>query len=170
MSSNQFRNSHYKDRMIWPKSYLYNRNAYIYIYGKTVFIYKWGPDALTLLKQMLTKVTLLHQWEMINENKENIFHITGPLWRESTLTKGQQWCGKWCYVWCKHFGFESGEPITLFYEFDCLKQLRPGQDSNHFPDNVLKCNFLNENAWIFLWFHWSLFLRIQLTIFQHWLR
>ena len=49
-----------------------------------------GPNALTLLKQVLTKVTLLHQWEMINENKENIFHITGPLWRESTLTKGQQ--------------------------------------------------------------------------------
>ena len=40
------------------------------------------------------------------------------------------------------------------------------------PDGsfISKCIYLNENYEFRLKFHWSLFLRVQLTIFQHWFR
>ena len=31
-----------------------------------------------------------------------------------------------------------------------LNTLRPSQHGRHFPDDILKCNFLNENVWISL--------------------
>ena len=30
----------------------------------------------------------------------------------------------------------------------CLNTLRPRQNGRHFPDDILKCIFLNENIWI----------------------
>ena len=48
--------------------------------------------------------------------------------------------------------------------------LRPGQDGCQFPDNFFKRIFLNKNVRIYIEFHWSLFLRVQLTIFQYWFR
>ena len=47
-----------------------------------------------------------------------------------------------------------------------INTLRPTQNGHHFPDNIFKCIFLNENVW----FHGSFFLWFQLTIFQHWFR
>ena len=32
----------------------------------------------------------------------------------------------------------------------CVNTLRPRQDVRHFPDNIFKCIFLNENAWILI--------------------
>ena len=40
----------------------------------------------------------------------------------------------------------------------------------HFPDDILKSIFVNENVWFRFKFHLSLFLRVQLTIFQQWFR
>ena len=51
-----------------------------------------------------------------------------------------------------------------------INTLRPKQNRRHFPDDISKCIFLNENIWIWLRSHWSLFPRVQLTIFQHWFR
>ena len=48
--------------------------------------------------------------------------------------------------------------------------LRPRQNGRHFPDDIFKYIFLNENVWIWLRSHWSFFLRLQLTIHQHWFR
>ena len=31
---------------------------------------------------------------------------------------------------------------------DCINTLRPRQNSRHFPDDIFKCIFLNENVWI----------------------
>ena len=45
----------------------------------------------------------------------------------------------------------------------------PGQNNRHFPDNIFKCIFMNKNGFGF-GLHWRLFLRVQLTIFQHWFR
>ena len=50
--------------------------------------------------------------------------------------------------------------------------LRPRQNGHHFTEDTFK---MNAFSWmkmfeIQLKFHWSLFLRVQLTIFQHWLR
>ena len=48
--------------------------------------------------------------------------------------------------------------------------LRSRQDGRHFPDDIL-----DEFSWMKMYnfplrFHWSLFLMVQLTIFQHWFR
>ena len=41
----------------------------------------------------------------------------------------------------------------------------PGQNGRHFPDNIFKCIFVNEIVCILIQISWSLFLRVQLTIF-----
>ena len=52
-----------------------------------------------------------------------------------------------------------------------VNTLRPRQNGCHFADDTFKCIFLNEKKLEFRCkFHWSLFLRVQLTIFQHWFR
>ena len=60
-------------------------------------------------------------------------------------------------------------PITLPWDYQ-VSTLRPGQDGRHFPDDIFKCIFLNENIWIFITISPNLFLRVELTIFQHWFR
>ena len=54
-----------------------------------------------------------------------------------------------------------------------VNTLRPRQNGRHFADDPFKRIFLNENVYIYkfrLRFHWSLFPRVQSTIFQHWFR
>ena len=51
-----------------------------------------------------------------------------------------------------------------------INTLRPRQDCQHSPNDILKCVFLNDNYEFQLRCHWSLFLKVQLTIFQHWFR
>ena len=49
-----------------------------------------------------------------------------------------------------------------FYSF--ANTLRPRQNGRHFRDNIFKCIFLNENVLYSNKIHWSLFLRVQLTM------
>ena len=51
-----------------------------------------------------------------------------------------------------------------------INTLRPRQNGRHFPDDIFKCIFLKKMYEFRLRFHWSLLLRVQLTIFQHWFR
>ena len=39
---------------------------------------------------------------------------------------------------------------TLHFIGDTLNTLRPRQNGRHFPDDIFKCIFLNENAWILI--------------------
>ena len=39
---------------------------------------------------------------------------------------------------------------ALELHLSCINTLRPRQDGRHFPDDILKCIFLNENEWISL--------------------
>ena len=48
-----------------------------------------------------------------------------------------------------------------------INTLKPRQKFPHVPDDILKCILLNINVWIRLRFYWRLFVRAQLTIFQH---
>ena len=41
--------------------------------------------------------------------------------------------------------------------------LRPRQDGRHFPDDIFKWIFLNENVQICLRFHWNLFPRFRIN-------
>ena len=48
--------------------------------------------------------------------------------------------------------------------------LRPRQNGRHFPDDIYKYIFLNENIWILIKISLISFPRVELTIFQHWFR
>ena len=56
---------------------------------------------------------------------------------------------------------------------DCtyiVNTLRPRQNGCHFPDDIFKWIFLNENVWILLKIPLTFVLMFELTIFQHWFR
>ena len=38
--------------------------------------------------------------------------------------------------------------ISCWWLANCIKTLRPRQNGRHFPDDIFKCIFLNENVWI----------------------
>ena len=48
--------------------------------------------------------------------------------------------------------------------------LRSRQNGRHLADDAFKRFFLMKMLEFRLKFHWSLFLRVRLTIFQHWIR
>ena len=49
--------------------------------------------------------------------------------------------------------------------------ISPGQNGRHFADDIFRCIFVNEIFFLFwLKFNGILFLRVQLTISQHWFR
>ena len=64
---------------------------------------------------------------------------------------------------------------VIYYHLSILTSvtvhtLRLTQNGRHFIDDTFKCVFLNQNMWIRLIFHVSLFLRVQLAISQYWFR
>ena len=73
---------------------------------------------------------------------------------------------------CSHGGVTSHHRISWRSESAKFgfNTLRPRQNGRHFADDIFKCIFLYEMYEFRLKFHWSLFLRVQLTIFQHWFR
>ena len=59
-----------------------------------------------------------------------------------------------------------GKFAGIFFNTRRVNTLRPRQNGRHFPDAIFIWILLNEKST----FHWSLFLGVQLTIFQHWFR
>ena len=62
----------------------------------------------------------------------------------------------------------SLSPEVCGWHFEYVNILRPRQNGRHFPDYIS-----NACSWIKMYeyrlrFHWSVFLRVKLTIFQHW--
>ena len=51
-----------------------------------------------------------------------------------------------------------------------INSLRPRQDGRHFPDDISNAFSWMKMHKFRLIFHWNLFPRVQLTIFQHWFR
>ena len=49
----------------------------------------------------------------------------------------------------------------------CINSSLPGQNGRHFVDDNFKCICMNESFVFWLKSHWSLLLRVQLTITQH---
>ena len=56
---------------------------------------------------------------------------------------------------------------ALKFQGCLLNTLKLRRNGRHFAHDIFKCFSLNENVWILIKFHWNLFLRVQLTIFQH---
>ena len=58
----------------------------------------------------------------------------------------------------------------FFKEYNILNTLRPRQIGHHFPDDVFKCTFVNRNIRISTTILLKFDPKVQLTLFQHWLR
>ena len=61
-------------------------------------------------------------------------------------------------------GFRQGTSCIGVLSFNSSP---PGQNGHHVSGNTFRCILVNE-LWLKL--HWSLFLEVELTIFQHWFR
>ena len=57
--------------------------------------------------------------------------------------------------------------MTMYRPCIWVNSLRLTKNGCHFLDAISKWIFLNENVWILIKFIWSLFIWVQLTIFQH---
>ena len=66
-------------------------------------------------------------------------------------------------------GIASTSASTL-YVLNSLNTLRPRSNGRHFAQDIFKCISCMKIFEFRLKFLWSLFLRVQLTILQHWLR
>ena len=98
----------------------------------------------------------------------NECHRTLLMIDKSTLVQVMAWCRQATSHYLSQCWLKSLSPYGLA-RTQWVNTLKPRQNALHFPDNIFKCIFLNKNIWIFLLiFHWSLFLRLKLTIFQHW--
>ena len=69
-------------------------------------------------------------------------------------------------IWWRH---HVGGLARLSTKKD-VNPLRPRKNVWQFADNILKCHYLNENAWISIKILLKFVSRVQSTIFQHWLR
>ena len=80
-----------------------------------------------------------------------------------------------------HALFECGRDRKNFWAFTWMKMdidliwadfnsSPPTQNDSHFADDIFRNISVSENFVFWLKFHWSLLLRTQLTITQHWLR
>ena len=55
---------------------------------------------------------------------------------------------------------------TLIHTHQLINTLRPRQNGRHFAEDFFECKFYEFGSR----FHWSLLLRVRLTLFQHWFR
>ena len=62
---------------------------------------------------------------------------------------------------------EDNTLAEVYFMFDTL---RPRQNGLHFPDDILKLIFLNENAWIAIEILLQFVPRGPIKIFKHWCR
>ena len=73
-------------------------------------------------------------------------------------TKVRAWMSDYSplFMWCNHSSmpYSQCDLAHLCYFTDVLhgefNTLRPRQNGRHFPDNIFKCIFFNENLWILL--------------------
>ena len=75
----------------------------------------------------------------------------------------------WLYLSFLHCEWFLGIP-RIIQTLTEINSSPPGQNGSHFPANVFKCIFGMKTFVFWSEFHWSLFLRVQLTISQHWFR
>ena len=81
----------------------------------------------------------------------------------------------WVLFWRLQHGEILYQNCSKYFPFNryCMAQvnsLSPRQNCHHFADDIFKCIFVSKNIWIHLRFHWSLFIRFELPVFQHWFR
>ena len=92
----------------------------------------------------------------------------GPQQNWTDISLGVRVC--WVLLWIKAMAVGPGKPNVYMTSFSLLNHW--GRDK---IDAISQTTFSNAFSWMKMFelrlkFHWSLFLRVQLTIFQHWFR
>ena len=62
------------------------------------------------------------------------------------------------------------EMAAILSRGEWINSSHPGQNGRYFADDILICIFVNERVFYRIKFHWSMFLRVQLSIAQYWFR
>ena len=144
MPSYQYMKSHCGDKTVVRSSYLHNGISYT---GKTASLY-WirGQESEDFT------------WRCL------VFKMS---FRDSTTIQGTR-------IVVPAMATRQHTPLTITFFMNpntCirLKVQQCRQNCRDFAD-IFKCICLNETVWILLRLHWSLFLRFELTICQHWFR
>ena len=84
-----------------------------------------------------------------------------------TLNSGQNCFFFPCYLKIRRMTLKINKTPLLC----CFNKLRPSQNGRHLADDIFKHAFSFKKMHEFrLRFHWSLFLRFEIIIFQHWFR
>ena len=78
-------------------------------------------------------------------------------------------CGTCAGIWHMVHLYKCLKNLFPWPTFDNLTHL-PRGNGCHFADDIFRCICVNEKFCFLIKFHWSLFLRVQLTITQHWFR
>ena len=77
------------------------------------------------------------------------------------------------YVWTrmfKLFYLFSDNNSCWMHILNHVNTLRSRQNGRHFADDILKCTFMNEHAWILIKISLFVSPEVNLPIFQHWFR
>ena len=148
------------------------QRCYITSIGNPIMEIRWSPDTWSIkISKILLSFTLKQM-------------------RESNIKASTKWQPKFVpmlfpgvqLMISHHFSGDDLAPnrwqpflesIIHFidiYISPTLNSSLPGQNGRHFAKDIFRCIFVNEKFLFQLKFQWSLFLRVQLTITQHWFR
>ena len=70
------------------------------------------------------------------------------------------------------YQFLGARPLPEPFYDQCVpfNTLRPRQNGRHFADEIFRCIFVIENAWISVKISLKFFLMVQSKVFQHWFK
>ena len=149
-------------------SYVYNGNSYT---GKTASLYWDAPWAIKFKCWFITIINTARTFHRKQHKPLALWHsgdiytltlqmCNKVVWRLRALS---EWTchGNRCVI---RQSYRAGHPVHTFIYW--------GRDK---MDAISQTTFSSAFSWMKMFefqlkFHWSLFLRVQLTIFQHWFR
>ena len=131
-------------------------------------VYSGADQRMHQSSASLAFVRGIHRWPVNSPHK-------GPVTRKMfPFVDVIMWCHSW-WCWQPHNSIyeETGNHRKQFsrqYFVLLLITLRPRKNGRYFADHILSAFYWMKMYELRLKVHRSLFLRVQLTIFQHWFR
>ena len=111
--------------------------------------------------------TPLFIWQLVLDKNKEMW----PCYFVRLVTKthvGGHQCRGWQQI-CLSPQVNSNSGVK-WAQFTLINTLRPRQECRHFSDDIFKGISWMKACKLRITFHWSVFPRVQSTIFHHWLR
>ena len=144
----------------WPKLHSWNKNVFN-------LCVTFEQHTFRNPKKMFHLLHMAHAKDSLDKK---LLHFDLLSTEMCSPIKCKSTCSAWSYqpkmtqYTCKCINrFQSNTFISLMWVNSSL----PGQNGRHLADDIFKCISLIEKHEFRLTIHWSLFLRVQLTIRQH---